>query len=330
MDGDDLLKLRSDLDVMKYIGDGAIHTAEQVSQFLTMTISYQEKHRLGFCSIFEKESGNFIGQAGLFYLGYADEQADVEIAYRLHKAYWSKGYATELVKALIRWGFDHLPVDKLIAITHPDNIASQKVLKKAGLNLIAERKWHDGTKLSWFETYRNDAIELTPYNTEWPKMADLEIKKLLDLLPKNHVIDIQHVGSTAIPNLMAKPIVDIQIAVDSLIACKPSAIEVLKTLGYEYWAENPDPERLFFMKGMPPFGDKRTHHVHIVEPSSKHWKEKILFRDYLSAHPEVAYDYQRLKQKLASEHPYDREQYTNKKTEFIKNVLKKAAAFYKH
>lgn len=324
-DFDNLLALRSDPDVMKYIGDGFTHKEEQVKRFLNITISYQEKHGIGFCSVFEKESGNFIGQAGLFHLGYSDEQPEIEIAYRLHKAYWGKGYATELAKALIRWGFDHLSVDKLIAAVDPNNVASQKVLKKAGLDFRDKRKWYDGRELFLFEIYRNDAIELVPYNTEWPKLAEIEIKKLFEALPKNHILDIQHVGSTAIFGMLAKPIIDIQIAVDSLKAIKPIAINILKLLGYVYWDENPDSERLFFVKGMPPFGKKRTHHVHIVEPGSKQWKNKIIFRDYLISHPELAHDYEKLKRSLATLYTYDREQYTDAKASFINKILKNAS-----
>ncbi|MCD6044937.1 MAG: grpB [Gammaproteobacteria bacterium] len=117
----------------------------------------------------------------------------------------------------------------------------------------------------------NDGIELVPYDPQWPQRAKAEIKRLRAAFPPNIIVDIQHVGSTAIPGTLAKPIIDIQIAVESLPAIKQMAIDPLKALGYQYWAENPDPERLFFVKGMPPFGEKRTHHVHIVEPSSKHW-----------------------------------------------------------
>ena len=170
----------------------------------------------------------------------------------------------------------------------------------------------------------NDSIELVPYDNQWPKMAAQEIKKLQEILPANHIIDIQHVGSTAIPGMLAKPIIDIQIAVDSLNSIKQLAIDALKILGYEYWYENPDPERMFFVKGMPPFGEKRTHHVHIVELGSKHWKNKILFRNYLNNNPEVAREYEQLKLNLAKDNPHDREQYTNAKAKFIDNVLRKA------
>lgn len=322
-DFDALFTLRSDPDVMKYIGDGCIHTKEKVEKFLEMAIPYYEKHGIGFCSVFEKESGDFIGQAGLFNIGYDDTKPDIEIAYRLHKKFWGKGYATELTKALIEWGFRNLSINKLIGVASPENIASQKVLQKSGMDARGKIKWYTGQELFLYEIYKNDAIELTPYDDQWPILAKLEITTLQNSLPENHIIDIQHVGSTAIPGMIAKPIIDIQIAVDSISAIKQTAIETLKTLGYEYWSDNPDLERLFFVKGMPPFGEKRTHHVHIVEPSSKHWKEKILFRDYLISDPAVADEYKKLKKKLAEQHQYDRERYTDSKTKFVNDVLQK-------
>ncbi len=316
-------KLRSNLDVMKYIGDGTTHTEVQVQHFLDITLPYQQKHNLGFCAVFEKSTGNFIGQAGLFHLGYDDTQSDIEIAYRLSPSYWNKGYATELVKALIQWGFEHLNVDKLIAVTHPNNTASQKVLTKSGLDFCGIRTWYTGAEVCWYEIYRNDNIELTPYNSDWPALAEKEIKILAALLPQKHIVDIQHVGSTAIPGMIAKPIIDIQIAVDSLEIIKPIAIEILQSLDYQYWQDNPDPERLFFVKGMPPLGEKRTHHVHIVEPTSKHWTGKILFRDYLRAHPAVARDYEQLKINLANKYQHDREAYTEGKSLFLQGILGK-------
>jgi GrpB-like predicted nucleotidyltransferase (UPF0157 family) len=182
----------------------------------------------------------------------------------------------------------------------------------------------DGQELFWYEIYKNDSIELVPYDSQWPKMAEVEIKKLREILPANHIIDIQHVGSTAIPGMLAKPIIDIQITVESLTFVKQTAIYLLKVHDYVFWAEDPDPEKMFFVKGMPPFGEKRTHHVHIIEPTSKRGQTRIIFRDYLIAHPEVARDYEQLKIKLANEYTFDREQYTDAKTQFIDDVLKKA------
>lgn len=318
-----LIALRSDPEVMKYIGDGLTQSREQVENFLNSTVKYQDKNGFGFCSVFEKRSGEFIGQAGLFHLGFNEDQAEIEIAYRLHKKYRGNGFAIELVKALIQWGFSHLSIKRLVAVVHPENMRSLKVLEKAGMTYTG-KIIVNGNEMPCYETYKNDGVEIVSYNSQWPKMAADEIKKIRDLFSINSIIDIQHVGSTAIPGLSAKPIIDLQIAVESLTKIKRIAIENLKKLNYEYWHTNPDPERMFFVKGMPPFGEKRTHHVHIVEPTSKHWHEKILFRDYLIAHPEAIKEYEKLKQRLAMQYRYDREKYTTSKTDFIREILRRA------
>ncbi|MBY0545527.1 MAG: GNAT family N-acetyltransferase [Gammaproteobacteria bacterium] len=319
----DLIALRADPGVMQYIGQkGTTQTREEVEQFLDRAMTYQTKHGFGFCSVFDKENGDFVGQAGLCHPGLDDKETDIEIAYRLHKRYWGKGYATELVRALIAWGFEHLPVSKLIAVINPNNNASRRVLEKVDMLYTGKRDYR-GVQVDCYEIYKNDMIELVPYNPTWPEMAESEIRMLSELLPKGHVLDIQHVGSTAILNMQAKPIIDIQVAVDSLELIKPIAIEHLEKQGYVYWHDNPDLERMFFVKGMLPFGEKRTHHVHIVESTSRHWDGKLRFRDYLRSHSAVANDYCALKIALAKQYPHDREAYTTAKTEFINEVLKK-------
>lgn len=118
-DFDDLYAIQSDPDVMQYIGQG-VRTRPEVNEWLAKAIEHHRKHGFSFCSVFEKTSGLLIGQAGLQYLGYDDNQPDIEVGYRLKKQYWGKGYATELTKALIKWGLEHLSVDKLIAATYPE------------------------------------------------------------------------------------------------------------------------------------------------------------------------------------------------------------------
>ncbi len=317
-----LINLRSDPLVMKYVGNGVPQSIDEVEHFLKAAIDYQDRYGFSFFCVFEKDSGAFIGQAGLFHLGFSRQEEDIEIAYRLHQKFWGQGYATELASALIAWGFEHLRVNKLVAFVHLENLASRRVLEKAGMVYIGQMKYQNKDVFG-FEIYKSDSIELVPYNTQWPKMAEAEIKNLQEALPKKHILDMQHVGSTAILGMHSKPIIDIQIAVDSLETVKQTAIDALKNLDYQYWAENPEPERLFFVKNMPPFGEKRTHHIHIYEPTSHHWQEKIRFRDYLLAHPDTALAYQNLKMELAALYKYDREKYTQAKTKFIHEVLNK-------
>ena len=119
--------LHSDSEVMQYI-DGA-RPKRTIQKWLEQDIAHQNKH--GFCigSVFRKDAHQFIGRAGAVYFNYDDSQPDIEIGYILHKADWGNGYATELVKALIDWGFANLNVTKLVAVTHPENTKSQRVLE---------------------------------------------------------------------------------------------------------------------------------------------------------------------------------------------------------
>jgi len=93
---------------------------------------------------------------------------------------------------------------------------------------------------------------------------------------------------------------------------------------YVYWADNPKKDRMFFVKGMPPFGSKRSHHVHVTEPDGEMWR-RLAFRDYLRAHPEEAETYERLKRRLAAEHRTDREAYTDAKSAYVESVMRKAS-----
>ena len=80
---------------------------------------------------------------------------------------------------------------------------------------------------------------------------------------------------------------------------------------------------MFFVKGMPPFGSKRSHHVHVTEPDGEMWR-CLAFRDYLRAHPEEAATYERLKRQLAAEHQTDREAYTDGKSIYVESVMRRA------
>jgi ribosomal-protein-alanine N-acetyltransferase len=135
---EDLFALRSDPEVMKYIGNGSIHTKEEVENFIkcSLTSGYYEKYGLDFFSVYEKETEEFVGQAGLFHVGFDTKQSDIELAYRLHTKYWNRGYATELAKALIDYGFNKLSLPKIIAAVRPENERSRRVMEKAGMTYI--------------------------------------------------------------------------------------------------------------------------------------------------------------------------------------------------
>ncbi len=132
-----------------------------------------------------------------------------------------------------------------------------------------------------------DEVQLSEYDPRWPAMYAAEVARLRAVVPTGLVGAIEHFGSTAIPGLVAKPIIDILVAVRSVAEARVVAVSPLETLGYAFWSDNPKRDRLFFVKGLPPAAPQRTHHVHMAEPGSEMW-ERLKFRDYLRAYPDEA------------------------------------------
>ncbi len=175
-----------------------------------------------------------------------------------------------------------------------------------------------------------DNIELVDYNPKWPSMFTKEAKRLRATLDADLVLEIEHFGSTAIPGLSAKPIIDILVLVRSIEEAKFNAVRQLEQLGYIFWADNPATDRMLFIKGMPPHGLQRTHHVHLVDSTSDQWVKRLGFRDFLRAHPEEATRYEALKKELAIHFKTDREAYTAGKTSYVEGVLEKAKSEPSH
>lgn len=171
-----------------------------------------------------------------------------------------------------------------------------------------------------------DDIELVAYDEAWPGRFQSERALLSRLLPAEQVLAIEHGGSTAIPGLDAKPIIDIYVAVPAIDQARASFPALLEAAGYAYWADNPNRDRLFFVKGLPPAGAGRTHHIHVMEPTSVPWRRAMQFRDYLRAHPAEAQRYLVLKRELAALHRHDREAYTRAKDPYVESVLALAGA----
>jgi GrpB-like predicted nucleotidyltransferase (UPF0157 family) len=167
-----------------------------------------------------------------------------------------------------------------------------------------------------------DEIEIVEYDSYWSTLFEQESIRILNALGSDKVVAIEHFGSTAVPGLAAKPIVDLMVGVHSLEAAQ-LLIPLLEALEYVYWRDDPRPGRMFFIKGMPPYGLGRTHHVHVVEVYGKFW-ERLLFRDYLRSHPEEAKCYERLKRDLAVRFRTDREGYTKGKSAYIQIIMEKA------
>ena len=160
-------------------------------------------------------------------------------------------------------------------------------------------------------------LQLAPYEPNWQRLFLAE-KEQLGASLGEFILDIQHIGSTSIPGMIAKPILDIGVAVTSFEEAA-RCIPLLEQLGYSYKGENGIPRRHYFVKGNP-----RTHHLHMLEATSEEWKHHLLFRDYLCGNAEAAQAYASLKQQLATRFANDREAYQSGKESFIQAVLQQA------
>ncbi len=163
-----------------------------------------------------------------------------------------------------------------------------------------------------------DEIEIEPYNPNWPNLFQEEKSLLSEILKSDNLLEIRHFGSTSVPGISAKPIIDIMVIVKSLEVAKAEYLPLMESINYIYWPEDHLADsRMWFVKGMPPYGKKRTHHVHIVQEDNPDYIKRLKFCEYLRNNKAIADEYAELKIKLASKHTNDREAYTDAKADFI-------------
>lgn len=162
-------------------------------------------------------------------------------------------------------------------------------------------------------------VRLEEYNPEWADLFEQEKKLLLETFG-DRIIAVEHIGSTAIPGIPAKPIIDINVAIPSLDDIDDFITE-LEKLGYEYIPERRFSDRQFFPKGP---SEKRTHHLNLVEITSETgWKNQLLFRDYLRTHSDIRDEYATLKRELAEKYAENRDEYTERKSDFVMRIIEK-------
>ncbi|KAF0106933.1 MAG: hypothetical protein FD147_2458 [Chloroflexi bacterium] len=163
-------------------------------------------------------------------------------------------------------------------------------------------------------------IVIEPSNPNWLILFQSEAA-LIQSVIGSYITSIEHIGSTAVPGLAAKPVIDILIGVQR-VADSPLFLPPLTALGYIYRPEFESelPERRYLLKMKD---GKHTHHLHIVESTTQFFRKELAFRDYLRMHPETAEAYATLKYELAKKFGSDRAGYTDAKTAFIQDVLGK-------
>ena len=160
------------------------------------------------------------------------------------------------------------------------------------------------------------------YDPSWPGEYEQESARVRAALG-SLALTIEHVGSTSVPGLVAKPIVDLLVGVRSLVEARHAVPTLLAPLGYRHMVEYEAwlPDEMLLRRGMP---GPWTHHVHVVEPSTARWDELVLIRDYLRRHPAAAARYGVLKKALALESGDDIERFREGKRAFLQAALANA------
>ena len=178
-------------------------------------------------------------------------------------------------------------------------------------------------KRSGFMALKRGTVELEEYNTKWAKEYEKEEKLLKKLLGKR-IVEIHHIGSTSIPGLMAKPVIDILLVVDDLDHISEIE-EILKDYDYENRGPQGVEDRMFFAKGPE---DARTHYIHFTTKNSNTYVNQLYFKRYLLEHEDYLKKYCDLKKQLAEKYPTERKKYTSGKNDFITEVIKLAKEEY--
>lgn len=165
----------------------------------------------------------------------------------------------------------------------------------------------------------SQTVRVVPYDPAWPELYAVEIARVEPIL-LSHAVSLvfEHTGSTAVPGLAAKPVLDI-LAGRRSDADRVPAIAALQAAGYVYRGEQGIAGRDFFRRGEP-----RQYHLHFTAVDSTFWRDHRTFRDYLRTHPDAAATYAILKRELAARYPHDRSAYIDGKTVFIQGILAEA------
>ncbi len=216
--------------------------------------------------------------------------------------------------------------------SHYGSATNRRLIEAAGLRLLsAEERTEDEDGVPatflWVVAEKPADIGLTrglvrlaPHHPGWARLFAEEVSRLRNALG-DAALRIEHVGSTAVAEIPAKPILDIIAAVAD-VGDAADAVRRLEAIGYELIPEDPVVDRVFLVKGSP---DARQIHLSLAEPASACWRDHVLFRDCLRAQPRTAAAYAVLKAQLAARYPEDRTAYTAGKAAFIQEVIAAAA-----
>lgn len=300
---------------------GGLRSDAKSKENLEWNLNQWADNGFGLWMFYLKENNEWVGRGGLRRIRIGDQE-EIELAYALMPTFWKLGLATEIAQACIEIAFEVLRFNTIVCYTLRTNKLSQRVMEKVGFNyerdLMVTFEGADYPHVLYrMKNYRT--AEVVPYHPQWAHLFELEAQEIKAALG-SALREIHHIGSTAIPNMIAKPIIDI------LIECEDvSDIETIKNnlypLGYLYLSRQVIPHRSFFTRKVL---DTISYHIHIYERGDPQVKRHVDFRDYLITHPEDAKKYAQLKEMLSVKYREDISRYVIGKDALIKEINHKA------
>ena len=258
-------------------------------------------------------------------VGFAAVRAEEILHFGIEMELWGTGVAQAALDAVL---------DRMRAARHSrawlrvftDNERGRRFYERLGWEPTGERSnstFAPNPELLHYEVrlsvgLRRGTVELRSYDPAWAKEFADE-RDRLGLALGDDVVGVEHVGSTSVPGLSAKPLIDILLGLRNLSGLDSPVVGVLQRLGYQAMADRVYPERVFMPKGPE---DRRTHHLHLVVAGSEEWRAPLRFRDALRADAALRGEYDALKRILAEQHAADRATYSELKADFIQRVTR--------
>lgn len=263
-----------------------------------------------------------------------EEQTGAEAGWILHKDYWGQGFAFEAAEALLQFAEQALHLRLIVAHCDTENAGSRRIMEKLGMIC---RGVHGGRKNRSSDEERQEyqyekelpiiglkrgTVQIVPHQEAWTAAAEKIIVQLKEIFGEA-ALDIQHIGSTAIAGIKAKPILDIAVGTASLEGLGP-VLSKLTAAGFQEAHNRFSSNLLYIIQGKD---NVRTCQVHILVYDSLQWHNYIDFRDYLNAFPEKAQEYEALKERLAAACDNVQTAYTDGKHDYMERVLAEARAW---
>jgi GrpB-like predicted nucleotidyltransferase (UPF0157 family)/RimJ/RimL family protein N-acetyltransferase len=314
-DLDKLLHMYTNSQVM--VTMGGLRTEEQTRENLEWNLNQWKDNGFGLWMFYLKETKEWVGRASLRRVQVGGHE-EIELGYALMPQFWQQGLATEMAKACVEIAFEVIRLDNIVSFTLTTNKTSQRVMEIADFKYERDIM-HADLPHVLYRMKNPRKVEVTSYNPHWPDFFKQEASRIQIVLA-SHLREIYHIGSTAIPNMPAKPVIDMMLVCENLDEID-SIKEKLTELNYYNLRRQIIPYRSFFIRRED---NEITFHLHIHERGSNQINRHVNFRDYVIQHHQDANDYAALKINLAKQFPNDINSYVLGKDKLVQQIDAKA------